>query len=165
VIKVERLRVNVVADVLTLTSPVSVWENFLPSQTAAPLLPIPYEKDTLTLEGLNPSGTANIVRLATQESTYLIATARSIFSVEHPDVPAMTVTLSWLNMLEGHIWKRIRGAGLAYSASLHADLRRGQILFIVYRSPNGFAAWNEARKIVAEIISGTVFPARNADVD
>jgi Zn-dependent M16 (insulinase) family peptidase len=157
--------VNVIADVLALPKPVSVWENFVPSQTLATPLGIPYEKDTLNPEGLNPSGMvsplspltqANIVRLATQESSYLIATAKSIFSIEHPDAPAMTVTLSWLNMLEGHIWKRIRGGGLAYSAGIRADLRRGQITFVVYRSPNGFAAWDEARKIVAEISSGEV---------
>jgi Zn-dependent M16 (insulinase) family peptidase len=68
----------------------------------------------------------------------------------------MTVTLSWLNMLEGYMWKRIRGAGLAYGAGIHANMRRGQVSFRVYRSPNGFAAWNEARKIIAEISSGDV---------
>lgn len=68
----------------------------------------------------------------------------------------MIATLAWLDMLEGHIWKRIRGAGLAYGASISADVRRGQIYFNVYRSPNGFAAWNEARKIIAEIASGEV---------
>lgn len=31
VIKVERMRVNVIADVLGLGKPVSIWENFLPS--------------------------------------------------------------------------------------------------------------------------------------
>lgn len=31
VIKVERIRVNVIADVLELGKPVSIWENFLPS--------------------------------------------------------------------------------------------------------------------------------------
>ena len=56
------------------------------------------------------------------------------------------------------MWKRIRGAGLAYGASIRADMRRGQVLFSVYRSPNGFAAWNEARKIVSEIVSGEVPP-------
>ena len=55
------------------------------------------------------------------------------------------------------MWKRIRGAGLAYGASIRADMRRGQVLFRVYRSPNGFAAWNEARKIVNEIVSGEVY--------
>lgn len=54
------------------------------------------------------------------------------------------------------MWKRIRGAGLAYGASIHADMRRGQVFFKVYRSPNGFAAWHEARKIVSEIVSGEV---------
>ena len=32
VIKVERLRINVIADVLSLPKPVSVWENFIPSK-------------------------------------------------------------------------------------------------------------------------------------
>lgn len=68
----------------------------------------------------------------------------------------MTVTLSWINMLEGYMWKRIRGAGLAYGAGVYADMRKGQLSFYVYRSPNGFAAWNEARKIVTEISSGDV---------
>ena len=31
VTKVERLRINIIADVLTLNKPVSAWENFLPS--------------------------------------------------------------------------------------------------------------------------------------
>ena len=31
VTKVERLRVNVIADVLELSQPASIWENFLPS--------------------------------------------------------------------------------------------------------------------------------------
>lgn len=76
--------------------------------------------------------------------------------MEHPDAPALTVTLAWLNMLEGYMWKRIRGAGLAYGAGIREQMRRGQIMFRVYRSPNGFAAWNEARKIIAEITSGEV---------
>lgn len=40
VIKVERVRVNVVADVLSLPKPVSVWENFLPSKQVAPFIPV-----------------------------------------------------------------------------------------------------------------------------
>ena len=72
----------------------------------------------------------------------------------------MTVTLSWLNMLEGYMWKRIRGAGLAYGAGIHADMEEGKFLSGVYRSPNGFAAWNEARKIIAEISSGDVLASR-----
>ena len=89
-----------------------------------------------------------------------MATAPGIFSCEHPDAAAMTATLSWLNMLEGCMWKRIRGAGLAYGAGIHADMRRGQVSFRVYRSPNGFAAWNEARKIISEISAGEVLASR-----
>jgi Zn-dependent M16 (insulinase) family peptidase len=68
----------------------------------------------------------------------------------------MIATLAWLNMLEGYMWKRIRGAGLAYGAGIRAQMRHGQIVFRVYRSPNAFAAWNEAGKIVREIASGEV---------
>ena len=39
VIKVERLRVNVIADVLTLSKPVSVWDNLLPTQQVYPSSP------------------------------------------------------------------------------------------------------------------------------
>jgi Zn-dependent M16 (insulinase) family peptidase len=59
-------------------------------------------------------------------------------------------------MLEGCIWRRIRGAGLAYGAYIQNDFRRGQLYFDVYRSPNGYAAWHEARKIIAEISAGKV---------
>jgi Zn-dependent M16 (insulinase) family peptidase len=37
VIKVERLRVNVIADVFALSKPVSVWEDFLPSKKVSRL--------------------------------------------------------------------------------------------------------------------------------
>jgi len=61
-------------------------------------------------------------------------------------------------MLEGYMWKRIRGAGLAYGAGISSDFSRGQLSFKVYRSPNGYSAWHEAQKIVAEISAGEVGP-------
>jgi Zn-dependent M16 (insulinase) family peptidase len=85
-----------------------------------------------------------------------LATATCISSMQHPDAAAIKTTIAWLNMLEGHLWKRIRGAGLAYGANIHSDILRGQIFFKVYRSPNGFLAWNEAKKIIDEISSGAV---------
>ena len=64
--------------------------------------------------------------------------------------------MAWLDMLEGYMWRRIRGAGLAYGTGIHADMRRGQLEFYVYRAPNAFAAWNEARKIVFEVSRGEI---------
>ena len=61
-------------------------------------------------------------------------------------------------MLEGYMWKRIRGAGLAYGAGISSDFSRGQLSFKVYRSPNGYSAWHEAQKIIAEISAGEVGP-------
>jgi Zn-dependent M16 (insulinase) family peptidase len=59
-------------------------------------------------------------------------------------------------MLEGCLWKRIRGAGLAYGAGISSDFSRGHITFRVYRSPNGYNAWQEAQKIVSELSAGEV---------
>jgi hypothetical protein len=61
VIRVGRLRVSVIADVLELDKPVSAWENFLPTPKPEKLLPILLEKDTLTPEGSNPDG--NVIYL------------------------------------------------------------------------------------------------------
>ena len=63
-------------------------------------------------------------------------------------------------MLEGCLWKRIRGAGLAYGAGISSDFSRGHITFRVYRSPNGYNAWQEAQKIVAELSAGEVRPRK-----
>jgi Zn-dependent M16 (insulinase) family peptidase len=60
-------------------------------------------------------------------------------------------------MAEGIIYKRVRGAGLAYGVHLQVNMRRGTIWFKVYRSPNGYAAWNEVRKIIQEISNGDVW--------
>ena len=52
-------------------------------------------------------------------------------SWDHPDLPALTVARLVLNALEGLLWKSIRGAGLAYGASIMADVERGQLSFRV----------------------------------
>lgn len=52
-------------------------------------------------------------------------------SWDHPDVPALTIARLVLNALEGLLWKSIRGAGLAYGASIIADVERGQLSFRV----------------------------------
>jgi Zn-dependent M16 (insulinase) family peptidase len=57
VTKVDRLRVNVIADVLSLPQPVSIWEAFLPTpDLQSHLLPIPLDKENLTSKGLHPNG-------------------------------------------------------------------------------------------------------------
>jgi len=49
--------VNVIADVLSLPQPVSIWEGFLPApDVQLDLLPIPFDKDNLTSKGLHPNG-------------------------------------------------------------------------------------------------------------
>ena len=47
---------------------------------------------------------------------------------------SLAVALEYLNALEGDFWVKIRGAGLAYGASLRADSVHGLIYFGLYRS-------------------------------
>jgi Zn-dependent M16 (insulinase) family peptidase len=35
--------------------------------------------------------------------------------------------------------------------------RRGELMLEIYRSPNAYLAWEEARNIVREIVDGKVF--------
>jgi hypothetical protein len=55
--RIERLRINVIADVYSLEDPSSVWETFIPYEEERPLIPVPLERDAYAEKGLNPSGT------------------------------------------------------------------------------------------------------------
>jgi Zn-dependent M16 (insulinase) family peptidase len=56
--------------------------------------------------------------------------------------------------MEGILWRRIRGSGLAYEATMVAEA--GQVRFEVRHSPNAYAAWKKAKNIIEEISSGQV---------
>jgi len=74
----------------------------------------------------------------------------------HPDAAAIDLAIAWLEATEGHLWTRIRGAGLAYGAFMGTFPRRGELNFDIYRSPNAYLAWKEARKIIKEVLDGEV---------
>jgi len=50
----------------------------------------------------------------------------------------------------------VRGAGLAYGLYVGVSSRRGELIMKINRSPNAYAAWEEVRKIVSEIVEGKV---------
>jgi len=75
---------------------------------------------------------------------------------------SLAVALEYLNALEGDFWVKIRGAGLAYGASLRADSVHGLIYFGLYRSASPKEALDAAKQIVAGYADGTT-PIRSDD--
>lgn len=149
----ENLRVSVAGDILVLPKPKSSWaEHFTHSswseEPVKQTLPVPWSKDMLTLLGKTPSKKGLITALPTVESSYSYFTTKGISSYTHPDAPALITTITILNAMESFLWRYIRGAGLAYGASIVSNPESQLIHFSLYRSPDSAKAFIEARKVI-----------------
>lgn len=112
---------------------------------------LPWSHSVLTPLGRSPSKTALIASLPTVESSYAVFTARGPDSYAHPDHPALVVTVAMLNALESVLWRHVRGAGLAYGASLRIDVEAAQLHFSLYRAPDSARAFQEAKRVVQAV--------------
>ncbi len=64
------------------------------------------------------------------------------------------MTTAVLNAMESYLWRYIRGAGLAYGASISSDPESQLISFSLYRSPDSAKAFAEARKVIQALANG-----------
>jgi hypothetical protein len=114
------------------------------------------------------------------ESSFAFHVAKGPDSWTHEDQPALTVARAVLNAMEGYLWKFIRGAGLAYGASISQDLESGLVYYRVrcfspfssltrrlryrfhqvYKSPDSHAAFVAARNLIDQLVSGEVSRSR-----
>ncbi|OLL24900.1 hypothetical protein NEOLI_001494 [Neolecta irregularis DAH-3] len=118
------------------------------------ITPIRYARDLLSPIGRNPCRYATILALPSIESCFSIHFSRGPQDYNDPDLAPLQVLIEYLSLLEGEFWKKIRGAGLAYGASLGLRLEEGIVEFSVYRSPNSALAFSKAREIVHDFKSG-----------
>lgn len=158
----ENMRVHVTADVAKLSHPVSAWSNLNPISSKKSKRPrsdsivlekIPLSRDYLTPYAANPNGNCKVITIPT-DSCYSQHFAKGLADFNHPDFPALLVMTSYLNAMEGLLWKYIRGSGLAYGADLKIDPESGFVYFSIYRSPDAFAAWSKAREIMIKLRDG-----------
>ena len=152
-VRPENLRVSIAGDILALDRPKSAWsQHFTRNEwiTGSPkaTLPVPWSKDMLTPLGRNPSRKGLITALPTVESSYSYFTTKGVSSYTHPDAPALVTTITILNAMESYLWRYIRGAGLAYGASIVSNPESELIHFSLYRSPDSAKAFLEARKVI-----------------
>lgn len=118
--------------------------------------PLSTSASTLTPLGEKPSKTMVLVPMASIEGSYSYHHARGPQGWDHPDLPALNVAAAVLNAMESYLWKSIRGAGLAYGASVEIDVESGMVGFGVYRSPNAMLAYREGAKLLRSLADGSV---------
>lgn len=156
-------RILILANVLsnTLQTPVSSWkiltDALQPSTPNTPdLQPLDSIRSTLSHAGANPGSLAYIVPLSTIDSSYATLSTKYPTSYSSPELPALTVALSYLNAVEGPLWVAVRGTGLAYGAGFGKNIDTGCLSFRIYRSPDAHNAYSVAKKTVGDIASGRV---------
>ncbi|KAG4306230.1 hypothetical protein PORY_000218 [Pneumocystis oryctolagi] len=146
----ENIYFQVISNIFHLEDPVSSWKLFYNDQEKndIKMSRIPYKRFMLTEKGQFPSGTAHIISLSTVESSYSVHVSKLFSDFNHKDFPAFILLLSYLSIIEGILWKHIRGNGLAYGVSFKSDIESGFVYFSIYSSANVFNAWKKTQDII-----------------
>lgn len=155
--RADNLRVSVSGDILALEKPRSTWSELftLPEWEACKPAPIPltWSRDVRSTLGLLPSQRGVLCPLSTIESSFAVFTARGIPEYTHEDFASLVVTLTILNAMESFLWRFIRGAGLAYGATIRNDPEAQHIHFILYRSPDSAKAYEAGRAVISGLVA------------
>ncbi|CAG8657149.1 528_t:CDS:10, partial [Cetraspora pellucida] len=131
----ENFRIHVSGNIMQLKNPKSTWaENFKTIPSTKPLSPIPLPQNVLTESGRNPG-----------PNTF-----------DSPDLAPLLVLCELLHTMEGVFWRVIRGQGLAYSVWLKVSVESGLIYFTIYKSPDAYKVYEQAKKIVDDLSSKKV---------
>ncbi|KAF2090489.1 putative zinc metalloprotease [Saccharata proteae CBS 121410] len=151
----ENMRVLIVADIPKLSKPVSSWKRFLQCvDERQPLAVLPPRKEALSEAARNPGKLCYMIPMPTVDSSFAMFTAPGPDSFEHPSLPALMVTIAYLQSVEGPLWTSVRGAGLAYGTSFIRGTETGILGYRIYRSPDTFKAYQASRKVVEAFMTG-----------
>ncbi|KAJ9111193.1 hypothetical protein QFC20_002687 [Naganishia adeliensis] len=149
------IRLAVAGNVLAMPEPRSAWaKNFL-QLPAAELTPLTDSRSTLSKLGQAPAKEAVLVSMPSIEGSFGVAYGKGPYGWDSEEVAACKLAAGVLNALESYFWKHIRGAGLAYGASVDIDEEYGLVTFSVYRSPDAFKAFEAAGKVLRGLADGS----------
>ncbi|POY70063.1 hypothetical protein BMF94_6950 [Rhodotorula taiwanensis] len=151
------MRVQVKGDILSLKKPASAWLDDFEAIEPFPkdqLCPVRLSSEVMGSLGRQPAKKAIVYGISSIESCFAYHVAKGPDSRTHPDQPALTVARAVLNAMESYLWKFLRGAGLAYGASIHQDIESGLVYFRVYKSPDSHAAFLAARDLIDQLVAG-----------
>jgi len=149
------LRVSVAGDILALKEPRSTWQReFLPSDMHVPHpqpVTLTWAAEVSSELGKRPQRRGLICALSTIESSFAVFTTRGLTNYKDPDYAPLVVTITILNAMESFLWRYIRGAGLAYGATIRSDPEAQHIYFSLYRAPDAAKAFVEGRKVISAL--------------
>ncbi|KAG9001081.1 hypothetical protein FRB93_012461 [Tulasnella sp. JGI-2019a] len=149
------VRFSVTGNILAVPTPRKPWSVFQ-ALAATPLQQPPSSSGSLTALGEEPKHRAIVVTLPPIESSYALHTTKSISGFAHADYAALRVACEVLDGTESYLWRFIRGSGLAYGANMSVDLEAGHLSFSVYKAPDSYLAYQEARKVVIGLVDGSI---------
>jgi len=148
----KNFRIQIVGNFTTIPDPKKVLkENLLSIDRVNELLPINLSQNFLS-KHKGPEG--NIIGIAAIESSFLSQSVKCITSFSDPDEAAMLVIIEYLTGMESPFWKRIRGLGLSYGYGITMKIEEGLLYFSLTKSSNVVKAYQEAKDIIEDILSG-----------
>lgn len=155
----DNLRILVTGDVSKIPNPVTAWDTItreLPSDEGKELEPIPLMDTRLSEEGKNPGSIgAVIIPMTTLDTSFSLSTAKGLTSLYDPRLAALTVAISYLETVEGPLWKAVRGQGFAYGSYFSREIETGLITYKVYRSPCATKAIAASQETIRAIADGS----------
>jgi len=152
--KPENLMVHMAADMETLLKagdPSEPWAKLLPSHLKPQIgSPVAVPESTLT----RPGPAHKTVGLGCVESAFLSRSVPAITDFNHEDLPPLMLLIQYLTQLEGPMWRKIRGAGLAYGYFMYPSVAKGQLYLSLFKATHPVKAYQEAKQIAESHISG-----------
>lgn len=160
------VRVLVTANLAKLENPVATWDILATTlaqqqqqqrhgSDTVSMVPIVVPHTMLSEEGRKPgSYGAVIIPMTTVEGSYSVSTAKGTVSFSDPRLPAILVTIGYLEAVEGPLWNAVRGNGLAYGVSFSRELDGGYLQYKVYRSPDASKALAASEDAVRKLATG-----------
>lgn len=150
------MRIHVTGDILHLEHPRTAFRDFHPQTPCEykPLMPVTLSQELLYPAGQQPGHHSFVVTLPSIENSFSYHSVKGPSRFDHPDIAPLLVMIELLDTMEGIFWKLIRGQGLAYSCFLDANIESGLINFTVFRSPDAFKAFEQAKWVIEQLVNG-----------
>ena len=157
----DNMKVFVLGNVKNLDGPVSSWSDFVEKYEQPQNSPDPFHKLPRSYQFKSQLGhicakNAFLVLSPIADSTHLITSTPIPNDYLDEDIFKIALASEVLNVVEGPLWKGIRGAGLAYGASVKRDIETGLLSFTVYRGADAKKSWEVAKSIVDDYALGKV---------
>ncbi|XP_050532841.1 uncharacterized protein C05D11.1-like [Daktulosphaira vitifoliae] len=96
---------------------------------------------------------ACIVGMGSIETSNFIQATDCINDHNHPDIAAIHVFLAYFTQMEGPMWKKVYGSGLAYCCGIVIEPDHGKIYLILQNSVDVPAAYQATKSILDEHLS------------